>query len=822
MSKTSNQKTSNRKTSTTETGTTKKRSRKSKHRLKLRIQIIILSILLIIAVGISYFYIAYGKTILDLQAQARQKVSESTLDTFRAAQTSIVYDINGDVLTTLKAEKDVYYLEYQDIPQPFIDAMLVTEDKKFFEHGGIDYFANVRAAIALIKHKGKITQGASTITQQLARGVFLTNQVTYERKIGEIFIAQELEKRYSKTQIMEFYLNEIYFANGHYGIQSAAQAYFGKDAAELSLSQMAFLCAIPNNPSLYNPLTKIENTLKRRDRVLKQMYDDGKIDLADYTKAKNETITLSKTQTEESGYAKTYIYYCTIRALMKEAGFEFKNTFESDEEKATYDEAYEEMYGSYQKALYSQGYRIYTSIDVTKQKLLQEAVDKELDKFTDVNGEGVYQMQGAAVCIDNDTGKVVAIVGGRDQNLGGLTLNRAYQSYRQPGSSIKPLIVYTPSFERNYTPASNVIDKYTKDGPKNADNRYLGKIKLQKAVEKSINTIAWKLFGELTPEVGLSYLLDMNFAKITKSDYVPAASLGGLTNGVSPVEMAAGYAALENDGIYREPTCIVKITDPEDKQLVGDEVQTKQVYETNAARIMTEVLTGVIKNGTARGLGLSNTISAGKTGTTNDKKDGWFVGYTPYYTTSVWVGYDIPKRVSDLQGASYPGRIWHNYMDEIHTSSMNKKFEFYNWRSDLEKEQEEKEKLEQEQKEQEEREKEEAAAALTQAAQAAALTQAAQDSEKEEITESPEEPEDGWEDGTDGTDSSEDGEEGNSGVPATKVPAATATVAPVNGDNQEANGNDALNNQKKVDNHGAENGTTPGTETGTDTQASGM
>ena len=237
---------------------------------------------------------------------------------------------------------------------------------------------------------------------------------------------------------------------------------------------------------------------------------------------------------------------------------------------------------------------------------------------------------------------------------------------------------------------------------------------------------------------------------------------------------------------------------------------------------MTEVLTGVIKNGTARGLGLSNTISAGKTGTTNDKKDGWFVGYTPYYTTSVWVGYDIPKRVSDLQGASYPGRIWHNYMDEIHTSSMNKKFEFYDWRSDLEKEQEEKEKLEQEQKEQEEREKEEAAAALTQAAQAAALTQAAQDSENEEITESPEEPEDGWDDGTDDTDSSEDGGEGNPAVTATKVPAATATVAPVSGDNQEASGNDASMNQKKLDNHGSENGTAPGTEAGTDTQASGM
>ncbi|HHV09525.1 MAG TPA: glycosyl transferase [Clostridiales bacterium] len=739
------------KTTKQKNGSPKKKNKKLKHRIKLTIQIAVFLILLVIAIGILYFYIAYGKTILDLQTEAKQKVGASTEETFRASQTSIVYGADGEVLTTVKAEKDVYYLEYHEIPQFVIDAMLVTEDKKFFDHGGVDYFANVRAAIALIKHKGKITQGASTITQQLARNVFLTHKVTYERKIGEIFIAQELERKYSKTQIMEYYLNEIYFANGHYGIQAAAQGYFGEGIDSLSMSQMAFLCAIPNNPTLYDPLTKMENTLKRRDRILKQMYDDGKISLADYTKATRETITLNRVKTERNSSVETYIYYCTIRALMKEAGFEFRYQFDSKEDEEAYDEAYDEMYGSYQKALYSQGYRIYTSIDMSKQKQLQAAVDEELKNFTEVNEEGVYQMQGAAVCIDNDTGKVVAIVGGRSQDLGGYTLNRAYQSFRQPGSSIKPLIVYTPSFERDYTPASDVVDKYTKDGPRNSGNTYLGKIKLQKAVEKSINTVAWKLFEELTPKVGLSYLLDMNFARISERDYVPAASLGGLTNGVSPLEMAAGYETLENDGIYREPTCIVKITDAEDQQLAGDDVQTKQVYKTRAARIMTEVLTGVIKNGTARGLGLSHTISAGKTGTTNDKKDGWFVGYTPYYTTSVWVGYDIPKKVSDLQGASYPGRIWHNFMDEIHTSSMDKGFEYYDWRSPLKEQQEEEERRKKE---------EEEAAALTQAAEeeAAALTQAAQDARNEEETQTGDDQDDGWEDDDTGY---EDGDGGD-------------------------------------------------------------
>lgn len=300
-------------------------------------------------------------------------------------------------------------------------------------------------------------------------------------------------------------------------------------------------------------------------------------------------------------------------------------------------------------------------------------------------------MQGAAVCIDNDSGRVVAIVGGRDQKLEGYTLNRAYQSYRQPGSSIKPLIVYTPSFEREYTPDNIVVDEKIKDGPRNAGGGYSGKIKLQRAIELSKNTIAWKLLEELSPRVGLSYLLNMNFVKIKDSDYTLAAALGGLTVGVSPVEMAAAYATLENDGYYRTPTCIVKIMDSEGNEIVGDTMETKQVYQTRAARIMTEEMMGVIKNGTGRGLGLSHTVSAGKTGTTNDKKDGWFVGYTPYYTTSVWVGLDIPQSVSGLQGASYPGAIWHNFMEEIHTKSMNREFELYDWRADLKAEKEAKE-----------------------------------------------------------------------------------------------------------------------------------
>lgn len=676
--------------------TNKKETKSVGQVIKLVLQLLFLLFLIAIVLGMLYFYNAYGKTILGLQSEAKQKVYASSEESFRSSETSLVYDAEGALISTLKSEKDVYYLEYEDIPTVIVDAMVVSEDRKFLEHDGIDYLANIRAAIELIKHKGVITQGASTITQQLARNIFLTHKVTYERKIEEIFVAQELEKKYTKVEIMEYYLNGIYFANGHYGIQAAARGYFGEGVMGLSLSQMVFLCAIPNNPNRYNPVTNMENTLERRDRILEQLREDKKITLAEYRRATSETIQLNQETTEKKNYVETYVYYCAIRALMKEQGFAFRYQFDNEEEQEAYEDAYYELYYQDQKDLFVKGYRIYTSINLEKQQLLQEAVDQALSAFTEVNDEGVYQMQGAAVCIDNDSGRVVAIVGGREQDRKGYTLNRGYQSFRQPGSSIKPLIVYTPSFERGYTPDSIVVDEAIKDGPKNSGGSYLGKIKLHQAIEQSKNTIAWKLFEELTPTVGLSYLLHMDFAKISESDFVPAAALGGLTIGASPVEMAAAYATIENDGNYREPTCIVKIMNSEGEEIVGEDTDTKVIYATNAARIMTETLTGVMIKGTGKGLGLTNTISAGKTGTTNDKKDGWFVGYTPYYTTSVWVGYDMPKPVEDLKGATYPGTIWHTFMEQIHDSSMTKEFDLYDWRAEVKrlKEENDKEKAE--------------------------------------------------------------------------------------------------------------------------------
>ena len=644
-----------------------KTKKKKKHRLFwhfFRIQLVLLVLVLIAAAY--YFYGGYGKQVEELKQEAVRLVRQSDVDTFKANQTSIVYASDGSVISTLKGEKDSYYVSIEEMPVDAVTAIVSIEDKKFFRHHGIDYRALLRAVKAMVQN-GEVKQGGSTITMQLARNIFLSQEKTWQRKVEEMYIATELENKYSKDQILEFYLNNIYFGNGYYGIQSAARGYFDRDVESLSLSQIAFLCAIPNNPTLYDPVTNKDNTVSRRDRILKNMLDDGKISQMDYAQAVAEQITLNRPQAlAKNDYVETYTYYCATRALMEQQGFVFHEDFKTDEEQQAYEDTYSALYSECQKKLYTGGYRIYTSIDLSLQDGLQQSVNDTLSGYTRVNDEGVYELQASAVCIDNDNGYVRAIVGGRSQEFPGYTLNRAYQSFRQPGSAIKPLTVYTPSFEQNYTPDSIVTDEPIEDGPRNANGTYLGEITVRTAVEKSVNTIAWKLYDQLTPDKGLSYLKAMNFSRISPSDYRLATALGGFTNGVSALEMASGFATIENDGYYRTPTCIVKIEDGNGTVLYNSGQNPVLIYKKNAARMMTDVLKGVITNGTGKGLDLGDMPCAGKTGTTNDQKDGWFVGYTRYYTTSVWVGYDMPKKLQGLMGNTYPGKIWQSFMSKAH------------------------------------------------------------------------------------------------------------------------------------------------------------
>ena len=620
-----------------------------------------------------------------MYTEASKDVAKSSKDTFKAEQTSLVYDADGNEIKKLKQEKDVSYLDYDDIPDAAKLAIISIEDKNFTTHHGIDIEGIARAGLSLVLNRGNITMGGSTITQQLARNVFLGYEKTYSRKIKEMFIAVALEQKYTKQEILEFYLNNVYFANGYYGIESASEAYFNKQAKDLSISQVAFLCSIPNSPNRYDPYKHKDSTIKRRDRILKNMYEDGYISESQYEKSVAEKITIMpKKETTTNDYAETYILKCATEALMKEQGFEFKTTFASDSEKEKYNEEYDELYNTCKKSLYSAGYRIYTSIDMEKQKQLQDSVSSQLSMFTEKTDDGVYKVQGAAVSIDNSTGKVAAIVGGREEDQEGYGLNRAYQSFRQPGSAIKPILVYTPALERGYTPDSTLDDSRMtgSDAVSNAGYSYSGAISLRRAVEKSSNVATYRLYEELGPRSCMKYLEALNFKGLDKKDYKYNQTLciGGFTNGTTVIEMAAGYATIANDGEYRTPDCIIKITDAKGNDIVPEDTSTKSVYSSSASRMMTSVLQSCVteSEGTAHVCQLDVDMPAAcKTGTTNDYVDGWLCGYTPYYTTAVWVGMDKYKSVENLKGNTYPASIWTNYMNKIHQGLPRKEFESY-------------------------------------------------------------------------------------------------------------------------------------------------
>lgn len=666
-----------------------KKAKRDRKRKRKKVRRIILSYLLLIVVliGVIGGYIAYekfGKQILTYRDDAKEMVANSSESTFRQDETSIVYDTKGKKIREVTGEKEVYYKTYDEIPAYFVEAMVSVEDRRFYEHNGVDYEGIARAAYILFKNNGNITQGASTITQQLARGIFLSNEVSYERKIKEIFIAWELEKKYTKQQILEYYLNTIFFSNSYYGIGAAAKGYFDKDLDELSVSEVAFLCAIPNSPTYYDPRTNYDHTIERRNKILNDMHDLGYLNDLELQMALEEKVVLAEEKKVSHDYVETFTNFCATEALMEASGFKFKYKFDTLEEQQEYNKNYRQVYDEYYATLYTGGYQIYTSIDQKKQKLLQQTIDETLSVDEEKNAEtGIYNLQGASTCIDNSTGRVVAIVGGRTQEeLQGYSLNRAYQSARQPGSTIKPLIVYTPQLERGYTPSTRVDDTdFEKSNmPENSGGTYSGMISLAQAVAASKNVVAYRLFGQLTPEVGAEYLLNMNFNYLTIEDrHNMAACLGGLTYGATTVEMASGYATIENDGEFRKPTCIVKITDAQGNVIVDDKIKSREVYELNASRMMISMLKGVFTGGTASGLGISGMSCAGKTGTTDNNTDGWFCAFTPYYTTSVWVGYDTPQATRGLWGSTYPGRIWHDFMEPIHEDLKDLGFPDYEW-----------------------------------------------------------------------------------------------------------------------------------------------
>lgn len=619
---------------------------------------------------------ATGQTLIGCMREAKDLVDSSTPDTFRLAQTSYIYSDDGTQLAALAESEDATYLSYEDIPADVVNAFVSVEDRTFWNNSGVDYKGILRVCVNYVKTKGQVAEGASTITQQLARGTFLSNEKTLSRKIKEIFIARQLTKKYTKEQIMEFYCNSCCFANGIYGVEDASQKYFGRSVSDLSLSETAYICAIPNRPEYYNPLKNSENAISRRNKILQDMYECDYITKDAGDAALAENITVAEVSDEEDtfyNYEATYAINCAIRYLMKQDGFEFKSHFEDDADYDTYNAYYDEMYKQAKHKLYTGGYKVTTTMNLKAQKNLQKIFDKELAFNTKVDeSTGIYQFQGAMTVIDNETGKVVAMIGGRSQDELQQTysLNRGFQSFKQPGSSIKPLVIYTPALEEGYDANSTLTEIDVKAAKKSTSEKISKmsgkKMSLRYAVEDSKNGCAYSLYNIITPKVGLSYIENMNFSKIVQQDYTLSSGLGGLHHGTNTVEMANAYSTLENHGEYRQADCISSILDASGNEIY-EEPESKTVYTRSASDQMTDILEGVLNSsaGTAKGLkwsSASDMAAAAKTGTTNDNNVAWFCGYTPYYTISVWVGYDYPKSVKGLWGNTYPAYIWKEAM----------------------------------------------------------------------------------------------------------------------------------------------------------------
>lgn len=589
---------------------------------------------------------------------------------FRKVSDTEVYDKDNQLIGVINAGH-YEYVDIRDISMNIQNAYIDQEDRRFKTHPGYDWMAIVRAGLAYIKNNGKITQGASTITQQVIKNTYLTQEKTLTRKITEIMLAPELEKKYGKDKIMEFYCNGNFYGHHCYGVQAASRYYFGKDASDVDPWEAALLVGISNSPANYDPVKYPDAAKKKRNEVLASMAECKTITDSEKTayQAKPLDIVQEYAEGTSENYMTSYAIHCTAQELMKNDGFVFKYTFSSEDDYDAYQEAYTSAYTAKSDAIREGGYRIYTTLDPQIQEIAQTHLDADLKSFTEKGENGKYAMQGAVVVVNNTDGHVVAVVGGRGTDD---EFNRAYLAIRQPGSTIKPLLDYAPAFETGeYYPSKVIDDHEWEDGPKNSGGSYYGPITIREGLNRSLNTVAWQVLQGIGRETGLSYLGNLHFQTLTYTDtQADAIAIGGFTNGARVVDMAKGYETLANNGVHDSETCIRSIkTDKSDKDLYADDGLKEQVYSEDTAFMITDVLKGTMDKpyGTGYGLDLTGQQAAGKTGTTNSNKDTWFCGYTKYYTSAVWIGYDTPRAMPGIYGATYAGKIWHDVMTDLHS-----------------------------------------------------------------------------------------------------------------------------------------------------------
>lgn len=583
-------------------------------------------------------------------------------DMFQLAEVSTVYDINGNELAKLgKGIEHREIAEAREIPEELRNAFIATEDRRFKDHQGVDLWSIGRAMVKDVVAR-RLVEGGSTITQQLAKNMFLTSDKTFFRKATEVSIALALENHFTKEEILTMYLNRIYFGKGAYGVKAAAIKYFDKeDLTQLEVWEMATLAGIPKAPSHYNPIDNPERSKERRQVVLKLMYEQGYIteqemkDASEVDYAPKES--KDGTQTDQNG---TDAYQSFLDYVVKEAV---------------------EKTGLTEDELNRGGYHIYTTMDASAQRIMFNAFNN--DELFEKSKDDI-KVQGAMVITDHKNGAIMAMMGGRDYITKGL--NRATVQ-RQPGSSFKPIVSYAPAMETGewfpWSKLNNEKQCFGSYCPSNLGG-YSSTIEMKEAVKRSVNIPTVWLLNEIGLKTGFDFAKNMGFP-LTKDDYNLSIALGGMTHGVSPLNMAEAYNAFANGGNYYPAYSISKITDRKAHDFYVYHVpKPKRVMSEKTAYYMTDMLQEVVKNGTGKQARIDGRQVAGKTGTTqhsvpgyngNGDRDAWFVGYTPEWTAAVWMGYDKTDRDHVLHESSrVPSRMFSEVMGKALKSKQSGSF----------------------------------------------------------------------------------------------------------------------------------------------------
>lgn len=627
-------------------------------------------ILLIIAALIA---VAFGAATIFL-SQMVLSSGDIVLDSVKLDQTSFIYATDPETGKQIEYdriydEENRIWVEYKKIPKDMVNAFVAIEDERFYKHHGFDLKRLMGAATAFVSDSDS-AYGASTITQQLVKNISGDDERNLKRKLQEIYRAVRVEQKYSKEEILEFYLNTIFLGHQCNGIQAAANRYFNKDVWELTLAESASIAGITQFPTKYDPLLNPGNNKDKQTLVLNKMLELGYINRQQYDKAVKEKLEFcEEDKTRELPTTQTQFADAVINEVLEDLQTEL---------------GYPRQIAL--KMLYAGGLKINASVNPEIQNAIEEVYSNPAN-FP--GGSGENMIQSSMIIMDPETGYIVGMSGGRGNSSDRMQLNRATQSLRQPGSSIKPIAVYGPALEYGIIePYSTVVDEPLTIGnwsPKNANNKFSGTITIMNAVTYSRNIPAIKVLQSLSVEksfdfmknrLGVTSLVDerIDDGRTVTDKALAALALGGLTDGVSTLLMAGAYSPFANGGIYHKPTTYIDVRDSEGNIILTGKDEGERVMMPDTAWKMTTMLRSVVQSGTGTGAYLPSFPVAGKTGTTDTDKDRWFVGYTPYYVGAVWCGYDTPKPMYGV-GSNPSVTIWRKVMGIVHDGLKKKDFE---------------------------------------------------------------------------------------------------------------------------------------------------